>query len=468
VSAVALLQAASDRLAESLAAATPNLAAAARSEAAELAAAIAKDVPGARADWKQAFPRSPLTFDLAAKEGADFLSGATPTLARLVATNDGSAAAYAHALADVASAACSLGEPNLDVISRAALAAATQLRAAGVARPTQAADVHLDAALDAQPVPATHGSVPAVATAGPAAAAPETCASEPNAPPPKSLSELLAELEALTGLERVKMQVRRQTNMLRANRLRAAKGLRILDVAQHLVFTGNPGTGKSTVARLIIQTYRALGILKKGHLVETDRAGLVAGYEGQTAIKTTTVATSAFGGGLFIDEAYSLLRNSDDAFGHEAIDTLVKVMEDHRDDLVVIVAGYPVEMGDFIAANPGLKSRFPLEIVFDDYTDDELVAIFCQMAKQSDYTASPAVLDHFRARLAAEPRVHGFGNGRFVRNAFETAAVSLSSRIADVGDPTEEQLRVLEPADLDGGADPPAGARSAPTVEPIT
>lgn len=155
---------------------------------------------------------------------------------------------------------------------------------------------------------------------------------------------------------------------------------------------------------------------------------------------------------MFIDEAYALLRNDGDAFGHEAIDTLVKMMEDHRDDLVVIVVGYPAEMDEFIAANPGLQSRFPLTIVFDDYTDDELVAIFGQMATKSDYTVSPAVIDRFRARLSAEPRVRGFGNGRFVRNAFEAAAVSLSSRIADVADPTEEQLRTLEPADLDGSA----------------
>jgi SpoVK/Ycf46/Vps4 family AAA+-type ATPase len=292
-------------------------------------------------------------------------------------------------------------------------------------------------------------------------------AKDAELPPAKSLPELLAELDALTGLERVKSQVRRQTNMLRANRLRTAKGLRTLDVAQHLVFTGNPGTGKSTVARLIIQIYRALGILAKGQLVETDRAGLVAGFEGQTAIKTTEITTSALGGGLFIDEAYSLLRNDDDAFGHEAIDTLVKLMEDHRDDLVVIVAGYPVEMDDFIAANPGLKSRFALTIVFDDYTDDELVAIFCQMAEQNDYTASPAVVERLRARLAAEPRDRGFGNGRFVRNVFEAAAVSLSSRIAGIAEPTEAQLRELEPADLDAALEPPAGAASVPPVDPF-
>jgi Holliday junction resolvasome RuvABC ATP-dependent DNA helicase subunit len=445
---VALLQAATDRVVEAVAtvaARTPQLSDAAFTEAAELAAAIAKDVPGAARDWKEAFPRSSLTFDLAAKAGTDYLSHPTPTLLHRVETNDGSAVAYAHALADVASAACSLGEPNLDVISRGALAAATQLHAAGIAGSTCAADVHLDAAL-AQAVPADSR------LAGPviAPAAAQAVDSRADAPPAKSLADLLAELEGLTGLERVKTQVRRQTNMLRTNRLRAAKGLHTLDVAQHLVFVGNPGTGKNTVARLIVQIYRTLGIVAKGQLVETDRAGLVAGYEGQTAIKTTNVIASALGGGLFIDEAYSLLRDGDDAFGHEAIDTLVKLMEDHRDDLVVIVAGYPIEMEDFIAANPGLKSRFALTIVFEDYTDDELVKIFCQMAVHGDYTVTPAVVQRFRDRLAAEPRGRGFGNGRFVRNVFEAAAVSLSCRIADTADPSDEQLRLFEPVDLDG------------------
>jgi Cdc6-like AAA superfamily ATPase len=439
VNAAEQLRAATDRAVEVAAADAPERSDGALAEIAELAAAIAKDVPGAAAEWAKAFPGVSLSFDRAARDGTEYLTRATPTLVHLRERNNGVALAYAHALADAASAACSLGEPNLDVIGRGGIAASSQLHAAGVAGSVRAADVHLDAVLTEPP--------------GPLPATPAAIATAPEVPPARTLADLLGELDALTGLERVKAQVRRQTNMLRANRLRAAKGLRTLDVAQHLVFVGNPGTGKTTVARLLVQIYRALGILAKGQLVETDRAGLVAGYEGQTAIKTTGVITSALGGGLFIDEAYALLRSDSDAFGHEAIDTLVKLMEDHRDDLAVIVAGYPDEIRDFVDSNPGLKSRFALTIVFDDYSDDELVAIFTRMAVESDYAAPAAVIDHFRARLAAEPRDRGFGNARFVRNLFEAAAVSLSCRIAEIEDPSEEQLRRFEPADLDGGSE---------------
>ncbi len=403
VTTVQRLQAATDRAVEIVAGEGPQLSLAALIEVSELAAAIARDVPGAGAEWHAAFPDCSLTFEHAARDGSEYLSRPTPTLVRVATSKRASAVEYAHALADVASAACSLGEPNLDVIGRGAVAAATQLRAAGVEGSTRAADVHIDAMLGVEPLSTI------APPAGAAAAAERPFASAPETPPAKSLADLLAELDALTGLARVKAQVRRQTNMLRANRLRATKGLRTLDVAQHLVFVGNPGTGKTTVARLIVQIYRALGILSTGQLVETDRAGLVAGYEGQTAIKTTNVATSALGGGLFIDEAYALLRDDHDTFGHEAIDTLVKLMEDHRDDLVVIVAGYPDEMHEFIDANPGLKSRFALTIVFDDYSDDELVAIFDHMAAEGDYTAPPDVIEHLRAVLATEARVRDSG-----------------------------------------------------------
>jgi hypothetical protein len=458
VTTVELLQAATDRAIGIVAAGEPQLSTAATTEVAELAAAIAKDAKSAGDDWRKVFPGSARTFAQAARDGAEYLSRPLPTLARLAASNGDSAVAYAHALADVASAACSLGEPDLDVIGRGAMAAATQLRVAGVAGSTRAADMHLDAAMGAQLQPPPGAPGASSASSERVAAQPEVAPVVPS-PPAKSLPDLLAELDALTGLERVKSQVRRQTNMLRANRLRTAKGLRTLDVAQHLVFVGNPGTGKTTVARLLVQIYRALGILTKGQLVETDRAGLVAGYEGQTAIKTTGVTTSAVGGGLFIDEAYALSRDDGDAFGHEAIDTLVKLMEDHRDDLVVIVAGYPDEMHDFVASNPGLKSRFALTIVFDDYSDDELIEIFTNMANASDYTASPAVVEHLRVLLAAEPRGPDFGNGRFVRNLFEAAAVSLSCRIAEIVNPSEEQLRRFEPADLDAASDDDAEPR---------
>ena len=210
-------------------------------------------------------------------------------------------------------------------------------------------------------------------------------AAEPELPPERPIEELLAELDALVGLAEVKADVRRLTSLLRIQRLREERGLPTLETSHHLVFTGNPGTGKTTVARLLSQILRSLHIVSKGHLVETDRSQLVAGYVGQTAARTRAVMESALGGTLLIDEAYALARGSEQDFGREAIDTIVKFMEDHRDDLAVIAAGYPDEMATLIAANPGLQSRFARTIHFPDYTTEELVAIFESMSARSRY-----------------------------------------------------------------------------------
>jgi len=282
-------------------------------------------------------------------------------------------------------------------------------------------------------------------------------------PDPRTLEELLAELDALTGLRAVKAEIHRQVALLRVEAKRKEAGLKTPAITRHLVFVGNPGTGKTTVARLVGGIYRALGLLSKGQLVEVDRSELVAGYLGQTAMKTADVVKSAIGGVLFIDEAYSL---AGDQYGTEAIDTLVKEMEDKRDDLVVIVAGYPLPMEVFIAQNPGLASRFRTTIEFADYTDDELVGIFRTLATNADYDVDDAVEARFRDLLAHVERGPSFGNGRFARNTLEAAIGAHAWRLREVEDPDLTALRTLAPEDL--LPEPDALDLSTPAPKPAT
>jgi AAA+ superfamily predicted ATPase len=295
-----------------------------------------------------------------------------------------------------------------------------------------------DVARPGQPAPAqTTAAGPGVTTVAAA-----------ELPPQRPIEELLAELDALIGLDHVKTEVRQLTSLLRVQSLRAGQGLPVIETSRHLVFTGNPGTGKTTVARLLSQIYRTLDVVEKGHLVETDRADLVAGYVGQTAAKTKAVLESSLGGTVLIDEAYALARGGENDFGREAIDTLVKFMEDHRDDLAVVVAGYPEEMRTFIETNPGLESRFARTLEFPDYTTDELLAIFDSMSGAKEYHLDDAARLRLVEVIEAEPRGRGFGNARFVRNVFEQAVAKQAVRLADVDAPTRQQLTTLTAADI--------------------
>ncbi|MGO1971518.1 MAG: AAA family ATPase [Propionibacteriaceae bacterium] len=305
-----------------------------------------------------------------------------------------------------------------------------------------------------------------------AGTAPAVEAAEEPVEDPPTLEELLAELDALIGLDSVKAEIHRQVAVLRVEKLRTEAGLAQPTITRHLIFTGNPGTGKTTVARLVAGIYRALGLLSKGQLVEVDRSELVAGYLGQTALKTSEVVESAVGGVLFIDEAYSL---AGDQYGTEAVDTLVKETEDKRDDLVVIVAGYPDPMEVFIAQNPGLSSRFRTTIAFEDYTDDELGAIFASMATAADYDLTEDTERRFRSILATTPRGSTFGNGRFARNCLEGAIGRHAWRLRDVDAPTVDQLRAIaaddledEPSDPDADCtDEPPAVADRPAVEDV-
>ncbi len=299
--------------------------------------------------------------------------------------------------------------------------------------------------------PVAPNAPPRRATATDQALAPAT--TEPVLPPRRTIGELIAELDALVGLRTVKDEVARLTSLLQIQALRAERGLPTMETSYHLIFTGNPGTGKTTVARLLSQIYRAVGVVSKGHLVETDRSSLVAGYVGQTATKTMAVLQSSLGGMLLIDEAYSLARGGADDFGREAIDTLVKFMEDNRDDIGIVAAGYPTEMQEFVDTNPGLKSRFTRTVNFADYSDDELVSIFTALGEKNHYSPSDDAVTKLRALLAAQPRDRGFGNARFIRNVFEESVARQAQRLTALEDPTDEQLTTLVADDL-----PPIGA----------
>lgn len=251
----------------------------------------------------------------------------------------------------------------------------------------------------------------------------------------KTVDDLLLELSAMTGLTGVKQDINNIVNLLKVKKMREERGMKQPFVSQHLVFSGNPGTGKTTIARMLAKIYRKLGVLEKGHLVEVDRSGLVVGYVGQTAQKTTEVIESALGGILFIDEAYTLTAGKGQGdFGQEAVDTLLKAMEDHREDLVVIVAGYPDLMEDFLNSNPGLRSRFNKYIFFEDYKPAEMLSILEGMCKSNEYAlsneAKEYALQYFEERVAKQ--LPDFANGRDVRNFLERAMSNQASRIVDL------------------------------------
>ncbi|MEO5665826.1 MAG: AAA family ATPase [Nocardioides sp.] len=462
----------------------------ARAEGESLAATVAGPARGAYVDWcAETGHGTAEDFTTAASRGRRYRVAQTPAMASLASSGSAHAAAYAQALSDVALAGSFLGEENARSIGNAATAAAAQLGGSpGQVAPMTTrehvpgvADHFLQqvmeqsrivrdklAALEGTQIVRDPGAglveTDPIQTAPPpeTPAAPEAPkapkAEEPQEPekPATSVEELLAELDDLVGLTDVKAEIHRQAAVLRVEGLRAKAGLEGLTITRHLIFNGNPGTGKTTVARLVAGIYRALGLLSKGQLVEVDRSELVAGYLGQTAMKTADIVKSAIGGVLFIDEAYSL---AGDQYGQEAIDTLVKEMEDHRGDLVVIVAGYPLPMAVFIGQNPGLESRFRTEINFPDYTDDELVAIFDVMATGAQYDAGEGVQDRLRELLSQVERGPSFGNARYVRNVLEAAIGRHAWRLREVDAPTLEQLRLLLAEDL---------APPAEVVEPFT
>ncbi|WP_244932181.1 AAA family ATPase [Nocardioides sp. W7] len=472
---------------------------AARAEGEALAATVAEAARGAFVDWSAQTGRasSAEEFMDAASRGRRFRSAPTPTMGQLQLTRSPHAPSYARALADVAFAASSLGEENPRTVGNAATAAAAQLGESapgplpGAERqPVPGVGDEVAQSLLAQlstiqrklaggldlsglqfpPEPGLPGApapgqpVQQPVQAAPAEPAPPVVEEEPEPEEdPKTVEELLAELDTLVGLADVKAEIHRQAAVLRVEGLRQQAGLKAPTITRHMIFNGNPGTGKTTVARLVAGIYRALGLLSKGQLIEVDRSELVAGYLGQTAMKTADVVKSAEGGVLFIDEAYAL---AGDQYGQEAVDTLVKEMEDKRDDLVVIVAGYPVPMEVFVGQNPGLASRFRTTIDFADYADDELADIFGVMARSAEYDVDDAVLTRLREILAGVERGPTFGNARYVRNVLEAAIGRHAWRLREIEQPTLEQLRTLVVEDLQSDTDPDAEPEPEPEPDP--
>ena len=267
-------------------------------------------------------------------------------------------------------------------------------------------------------------------------------------PPKEKIEDLLAELDSYVGMDAIKTEVRSLINMVQVYKLRREHDLPTTDMSLHMVFSGNPGTGKTTVARIMSRIYHSLDILSKGQLVEVDRSGLVAGYVGQTALKTQKVIEKAMGGVLFIDEAYALNGKSENDFGQEAIDTILKAMEDHRDDLVVIVAGYTELMDRFIHSNPGLESRFNRFLMFEDYTPEQMVAIFKMQCKKGCYVLAQGTEELVRDFIAEESADDSFGNARGVRNLFEHILVAQNNRLAKMENVTRDDLMQILPDDV--------------------